>query len=129
MVLARRTSLTMMWPNILLVRESIVPLVAAFLSVGVIVIILRRRQARAVHKTFLLYNFSILCWSLVAFVRLNMKLWLDPEGDGFRFLLPWVILALFLSVASVVTHWFLLGAVYSGKKEWLRGWRRAVIYL
>jgi signal transduction histidine kinase len=119
----------MMLPNIPLNRESIVPLVAALLSVGVIAIILRRRQARPVNKMFLVYNFSILSWSLLAFVRMNLMLWLDPEGAKFRFLLPLVVLALFLSISSVATHWFLLGAVYAGKKEWLGGWRRAVIYL
>ena len=119
----------MMLPNILVNRESIVPLVAALLSVGVITIILRRRRARPVNKMFLLYNFSILSWSLLAFVRMNLMMWLDPEGAKFRLLLPLVVLALFLSISSVATHWFLLGAVYAGKKEWLGGWRRAVIYL
>jgi signal transduction histidine kinase/DNA-binding response OmpR family regulator len=119
----------MMLSNILVNRESIVPLVAALLSVGVITIILRRRRARPVNKMFLLYNFSILSWSLLAFVRVNLMMWLDPEGAKFRLLLPLVVLALFLSISSVATHWFLLGAVYAGKKEWLGGWRRAVIYL
>jgi len=119
----------MMLPNILVNPESIVPLVAALLSVGVITIILRRRRARPVNKMFLLYNSSILSWSLLSFVRLNLMLWFDPEGAKFRFLLPLVVLALFMSISSVATHWFLLGAVYSGKKEWLGGWRRAVVYL
>jgi signal transduction histidine kinase/DNA-binding response OmpR family regulator len=119
----------MMLSNILLNRESIVPLVAALLSVGVITIILRRRRARPVNKMFLLYNFSILSWSLLSFARMNLMMWLDPEGANFRLLLPLLVLALFLSISSVASHWFLLGAVYAGKKEWLGGWRRAVIYL
>jgi len=119
----------MMLSNILVNRESIVPLVAALLSVGVIRIILRRRRARPVNKMFLLYNFSILSWSLLSFLRMNLTMWLDPEGAKFRLLLPLLVLALFLSISSVATHWFLLGAVYAGKKEWLGGWRRAVIYL
>src|SRR2546428_9824845 len=104
----------MMWPNIHLTPESIVPLVAALLSVGVITIILRRRRARPVNKMFLLYNSSILSWSLLSFGRMNLMLWFDPEGAKFRFLLPLVVLGLFMSISSVATHWFLLGAVYSG---------------
>ena len=118
-----------MLSNILLNRESIVPLVAALLSAGVITIILRRRRARPVNKMFLLYNFSIFSWSLLSFGRLNLMLWFDPEGAKFRSLLPLVVIALFMSISSVASHWFLLGAVYSGKKEWLGGWRRAVVYL
>ena len=99
------------------------------LSAGVIAIILWRRQAQPVHRMFLLYNLSILSWSLTAFVRMNLMRWIDPEAAEFRFLLILVLLALFLSISSVATHWFLMAAVFSGKKEWLGGWRRAVIYL
>ena len=105
------------------------PLGAALLSAGVIAIILWRRQAQPVHRMFLLYNLSILSWSLTAFVRMNLMRWIDPEAAELRFLLILVLLALFLSISSVATHWFLMAAVFSGKKEWLGGWRRAVIYL
>lgn len=129
MVFAHKSSLTMNFANIPLNWESLVPAGAALLTAGVMAIILWRGQTRPVHKMFLLYNFSILSWSLFAFVRMNLMLWLDPEGPEFRYLLPVVVLGLFLSISSVATHWFLLGAVYSGKKEWLGGWRRALIYL
>ena len=129
MVFAPQPRLTMILANISVSRESIVPLGAALLNVGVIAILLRRhRRVQPVHKMFLLYNFSTLSWSLLAFVRLNLSLWLDPEGAEFQVLLHVVVLALFLSISSVAAHWFLLGAVYSGKKEWLGGWRRAVVY-
>jgi signal transduction histidine kinase len=78
---------------------------------------------------FLLYNFSILSWSTLAFLRLNLRQWFAPEGTELPLLRNIVLLAVFLSISSVSTHWFLLAAAFSGKKEWLGGWRRGIVYI
>jgi signal transduction histidine kinase/CheY-like chemotaxis protein len=120
----------MKFSNIVVSWESIVPLGAALLSMGVIVLSLwRHRQSQAVHRMFLLYNLSILSWSLLAFIRLNLKARFGSDGVELPILRDWILLAVFLSIASVSIHWFLLGAAFSGRSEWFGGWRRAVTCL
>ncbi len=87
----------MMLPNIALSLESIVPLGGALLSLGVIVLsLMRHRRAQPVHRMFLLYNLSILSWSLLAFIRLNLKARFGSDGVEFPILRDAILLAVFI---------------------------------
>jgi PAS domain S-box-containing protein len=108
--------------------HSLFPLATVLLSALLIVIALRRKKADLACRFFQYFNLSIISWSLSILIRLNLFVWFDPLSPSFDYLVHAAAAFTFLSISSMAAHWFLLAAAYAGKSEWMRGWRRVIIF-
>ena len=110
--------------------SSLTILSALLVSVAIIAIILRRQTIHTIHRLLVLYCVSISVWAVGRFITLNARIWFglsdqSPHAQLYPYIFSVII---FIGISSVGSHWFLVGAAYSRKVEWLRGWRRAIVY-
>jgi signal transduction histidine kinase len=114
----------------LVTLSSLTILSALLISVAIIAIILRRQTIHTIHRLLVLYCVSISVWALGRFITLNARIWFglsdqSPHAQLYPYIFSVII---FIGISSVGSHWFLVGAAYSRKVEWLAGWRRAIVY-
>src|SRR5262249_58290059 len=105
--------------------SSLPSLSALLVSAAIIAIILRRQTIHTIHRLLVLYCISISTWALGRFITINAPLWFglsdsSPHAQLYSSLFSVVV---FAGISSGASHWFLVGAAYSRKLEWLEGWR------
>src|SRR5262245_3674795 len=110
--------------------SSLPSLSALLVSAAIIAIILRRQTVHTIHRLLVLYCVSISVWALGRFITINAPLWFglsdqSPHSHTYIYIFSIII---FAGISSVGSHWFLVGAAYSRKLEWLGGWRRWLVY-
>jgi len=110
--------------------SSLTSLSALLVSGSIIAIILRRQTIHTIHRLLVLYCVSISVWALGRFITINAPLWFglsdqSPHAGVYTYIFSIII---FIGISSVGSHWFLVGAAYSRKLEWLHGLRRWVAY-
>jgi len=73
---------------------------------------------------------SISVWALGRFITINAPKWFGlSEHTPHAQIYPYIFsVIIFMAISSVGSHWFLVGAAYSRKLEWLEGWRRWIVY-
>src|SRR5215831_3136376 len=110
--------------------SSLPSLSALLVSAAIIAIILRRHTIHTIHRLLVLYCVSISVWALGRFITINVPFWFglsdqSPHAQIYPYIFSVII---FMAISSVGSHWFLVGAAYSRKLEWLEGWRRWIVY-
>ena len=110
--------------------SSLTSLSALLVSAAIIAIILRRPTIHTIHRLLVLYCVSISVWAIGRFITLNARIWFGlSDQSPHAHLYPYIFsVVIFIGISSVGSHWFLVGAAYSRKVEWLAGWRRAIVY-
>jgi signal transduction histidine kinase len=103
---------------------------ALLVSIAIIAIIRRRRSLQTIHRLLVLYCVSVSIWALGRFITINATLWfgLSDDSPNAKIFLYISSVIIFIAISTVATHWFLVGAAYSRKTEWLEGWRRRAVY-
>jgi signal transduction histidine kinase len=110
--------------------SSLTSLSALLVSAAIIVIILRRRSLQTIHRLLVLYCVSVCIWALGRFITINAGLWFglsdnSPHAQVYPYIFSVII---FIGISTVASHWFLVGAAYSRKVEWLERPRLWVAY-
>jgi len=110
--------------------SSLTSLSALLVSAAIIAIILQRPAIHTIHRLLVLYCVSISVWAIGRFITLNARIWFGlSDQSPHAHLYPYIFsVVIFIGISSVGSHWFLVGAAYSRKVEWLAGWRRAIVY-
>lgn len=114
-----------------MVAETYSSLVAALMSLVLIVVLVRRHSDRRVYRMFLFFNLSLFFYELTSSVHgfLMIFLWPKPHSSWLWPSIYWLVVAEILSIASAGPHWAFITLAYCGQIEGTRGWRRWVLYL
>ena len=108
---------------------SLLPLAAAVLGLTLCILLIKRSRSRFGARAFLLLNFSTVLWSSLQFLRINMTLWVDSSNPAYAAVLWVTHCIMFLGIVTLPPHLVMFAAAYAGKVEYMRGWRRAALYV
>jgi diguanylate cyclase (GGDEF)-like protein len=110
---------------------SILSLISSILNFLFIVIFLRIREYKQVHKLFINFNLSLLAAAigLLGFLNTRTPIQMDPVQGTSSILTFSFMFLLYAGISSATAHWLFLAAYISGRILWFKGWKRIAICL
>jgi diguanylate cyclase (GGDEF)-like protein len=110
---------------------SILSLISSILNFIFIVIFLRIREKKQVHRLFINFNLSLLAatFGLLGILSSKTLIQMNPVQGASSIFTFSSMLILYAGISIAMAHWIFLAACTSGRMLWFKGWKRITIYL